>query len=55
MGVVGPPVGAALLGILDIRWVLACGTLVALAGLAVFAFSRPQGTRRAPSRESEAT
>jgi hypothetical protein len=36
-GVVGPPIGAALLGVLDIRWVMAVGTLVALGGVSVFA------------------
>lgn len=38
-GVVGPPVGAALLGALSIRWVMVISTLVALTGVAVFAFA----------------
>jgi MFS family permease len=47
MGVIGPPVGAALLGVLDIRWVLALGTITALAGFAVFAFARTTARARA--------
>ncbi len=38
MGVIGPPIGAALLGIMPIRWVLAAGTLISLAGAAIFSF-----------------
>jgi Na+/melibiose symporter-like transporter len=38
-GAVGPPVGAALLGALSIRWVMVISTLVALTGVAVFAFA----------------
>ena len=47
MGVIGPPVGAALLGVLDIRWVLALGTITALAGFAIFAFARTTARARA--------
>jgi MFS family permease len=36
MGVIGPPLGAALLGVLSIRWVLVIGSIVALFGLIVF-------------------
>jgi Na+/melibiose symporter-like transporter len=36
MGVIGPPIGAALLQILGIRWVLAAGTLVGLGGAGIF-------------------
>ena len=39
MGVVAPPIGAALLGLLPIRWVMWIGTLVALGGVAVFVFA----------------
>lgn len=35
-GVIGPPIGAALLSGMDIRWVLRIGSLVALAGVAAF-------------------
>ena len=45
MGVIGPPIGAALLGVLNIRWVMALGTIVCLGGVAVFSFVRP-GRRR---------
>lgn len=38
-GVVGPPIGAALLGLLNIRWVMATGSLVALGGVIVFAWA----------------
>jgi MFS family permease len=41
-GIIGPPVGAALLGVMDIRWVLVCGTFISLAGFAVFALVRPK-------------
>jgi MFS family permease len=37
MGVIGPPIGAALLGVLHIRWVLVIGTAIALLGAAIFA------------------
>jgi MFS family permease len=39
MGVIGPPVGAALLGVMGIRWVLVIGTAVALVGVGVFTFA----------------
>ncbi len=39
MGVIGPPIGAALLNVIDIRWVLVLGSAVALAGVGVFAFA----------------
>ena len=39
MGVIGPPIGAALLNVIDIRWVLAIGTIVALVGVGIFAFA----------------
>jgi MFS family permease len=39
MGVIGPPIGAALLNVLSIRWVLAIGSLVSLLGVTVFAFA----------------
>jgi Na+/melibiose symporter-like transporter len=42
MGVIGPPLGAALLGVLGIRWVMVTGTIVAMAGVAIFAFVRPR-------------
>ncbi|MBN1935410.1 MAG: MFS transporter [Anaerolineae bacterium] len=38
-GVVGPPIGAALLTLLDIRWVMATGSLVALGGVGVFVWA----------------
>lgn len=38
-GVVGPPAGAAMLGLLDIHWVLALGSLVALGGVVVFVWA----------------
>lgn len=40
MGVVAPPIGAALLNVLSIRWVLVVGTIVALSGAGVFALAR---------------
>jgi MFS family permease len=43
MGVIGPPIGAALLEALHIRWVLVIGSIVAMLGLIVFGFA---GTRR---------
>ena len=45
MGMIGPPLGAALLGVIDIRWVLVMGTVVALGGAVTFALpfrSRPR-------------
>ncbi len=46
-GVIGPPTGAALLNVLDIRWVLVIGSIVALSGVAVFVWAgrrpRPKG------------
>jgi Na+/melibiose symporter-like transporter len=39
MGVIGPPLGAALLNVIDIRWVLVIGTIVALGGVCVFTFA----------------
>jgi MFS family permease len=36
MGVIGPPIGAALLQVLSIRWVLVIGSAVAMLGLVVF-------------------
>jgi Na+/melibiose symporter-like transporter len=47
MGVIGPPVGAALLGVIGIRWVLGMGTVFALTGAAVFAFARAGARTRA--------
>jgi Na+/melibiose symporter-like transporter len=47
-GVIGPPIGAALSGVISIRWVLVCATLVALVGVGVFGFagtSAPRGHR----------
>jgi MFS family permease len=41
MGVIGPPIGAALLAVMDIRWVLVTATIVAFSGVSVFAFVRP--------------
>ncbi|UCC62104.1 MAG: MFS transporter, partial [Anaerolineae bacterium] len=46
MGVIGPPVGAALLEIMPIRWVLVIGSIVALLGVVVFAAA---GTGRGKS------
>jgi len=40
VGVAGPPLGAALLSVLDIRWVMAIASGVALVGAAIFAFAR---------------
>jgi hypothetical protein len=48
MGVIGPPIGAALLTALPIRTVLLIGTFVALTGAATFAFVRPR-TRNPPN------
>ena len=39
MGVIGPPIGAALLEVLHIRWVLVIGSAVAMLGLIVFGFA----------------
>jgi hypothetical protein len=39
MGVIGPPIGAALLNVIDIRWVLVIGTVAALIGVGVFSFA----------------
>jgi Na+/melibiose symporter-like transporter len=41
MGVIGPPIGAALLEILPIRSVLVIATVVALSAAAIFTFVRP--------------
>lgn len=41
MGVIGAPIGAASLAFMNIRWGLSIGSLVALAGVAIFAFIRP--------------
>jgi len=38
-GVIGPPIGAALLDLMDIRWVLTLGSLVALSGVGVFVWA----------------
>ncbi len=38
-GIVGPTIGASLLSVLPIRWVLAVGSLVALTGVGVFALA----------------
>lgn len=46
VGVAGPPIGAALLSILDIRWAMAIASIVALVGAAIFAFTR--SGRQAP-------
>ena len=40
VGVAGPPIGAALLGVLDIRWAMAIASGVALVGAGIFAFAR---------------
>jgi MFS family permease len=51
MGVIGPPIGAALLNVIGIHWVLAIGSAVALAGVAVFAvFGRG---RQLPAPQAE--
>jgi hypothetical protein len=42
MGVIGPPIGAGLIGVIGIRWVLATATVIALVGVAIFAFVRPE-------------
>jgi MFS transporter len=47
MGVIGAPLGAASLGFVTIRWGLSIGTLVALIGVAIFAFVRPSARRPA--------
>jgi hypothetical protein len=47
MGVIGPPIGAALFGVLSIQWVMAIGTVVSLAGAAVFVVAR-WGVRKLP-------
>jgi MFS family permease len=39
MGVIGPPLGAALLEVLPIRWVLVIGSIVAMLGLIVFSLA----------------
>ena len=46
-GVIGPPIGAALLGLLGVRWAMAVGTVISLAGGAIFAFGGSQGPRAA--------
>ena len=51
MGVVGPPIGAALLGLIGVRWVLVTGTVVSLAGVAVFSFAGRNRARSAPRPE----
>ncbi|UCC62105.1 MAG: MFS transporter [Anaerolineae bacterium] len=48
MGVIGPPLGAALLDTVGIRWVLVIATCVAMVGVGVFTFvstSTPTGRR----------
>lgn len=45
-GIIGPTVGAALLEGLPIRVVLLLSTVIALGGVAVFAFVRPERRRR---------
>jgi Major Facilitator Superfamily len=40
VGVAGPPIGAALIGVLDIRWAMAIASGVALVGAAIFAIAR---------------
>ena len=52
MGVIGPPIGAALLGAMRIRWVLVVGTLVALTGVAVFAFVQPGKWANRPAKNA---
>jgi hypothetical protein len=55
-GIIGPTVGAALLEGLPIRIVLLLSTIVALAGVAVFAFVRPAPRRsRAQMAEDDTT
>jgi hypothetical protein len=39
MGVIGPTIGAALLEVLHIRWVLLIGSIVALLGFAIFGWA----------------
>jgi MFS family permease len=51
MGVIGPPVGAALLGVLSIRWVLVAGSILALVGAAIFGVA---GSGRARFRRWQA-
>jgi MFS family permease len=46
-GVIGPPIGAALLKVVNIRWILVLGSCVALLGVAVFTFV---GTGQRPIR-----
>jgi Na+/melibiose symporter-like transporter len=47
MGVIGPPVGAALLQVVNIRWILATATLLSLTGAAIFAFVSAGRSERA--------
>jgi hypothetical protein len=47
-GIIGPTLGAALLEAMPIRVVLLLSTVVALGGVAVFAFVRPE-RRRLPA------
>ena len=55
-GIIGPTVGAALLEGLPIRIVLLLSTIVALSGVAIFAFVRPAPRRsRAQMAEDDAT
>jgi Na+/melibiose symporter-like transporter len=45
MGVIGPPIGAALLEVLPIRWVLVIGSIVAMLGLIVFSLAGASSNR----------
>jgi hypothetical protein len=51
VGVTGPPMGAALLGVLDIRWAMAIASGVALFGAGIFALARSE--RQASVCDSE--
>ncbi len=50
MGVIGPPIGAALNGVMSTRWVLVCATLVALIGFGVFGFVSASASKRQRGR-----
>jgi MFS family permease len=52
VGVAGPPIGAALLSILDIRWAMAIASGVALAGAAIFAIARSERQTSLPKAGS---
>jgi MFS family permease len=52
MGVIGPPIGAALRGQVSTRWVLVIATLTALIGFGVFAFVSASAPRRGNARQA---